>query len=81
MVVSIRSAHRLVLWNDFLKRFAFQLEQKRDLFSSWGGEGGIQKKDENKKRREGEDLQVLLLFIKKNKKNQQQKLENPLFQF
>lgn len=34
IVVSICSAHRLVLWNYFLKRFAFKLEQKRDFLSS-----------------------------------------------
>lgn len=45
IVVSIRSAHRLVLWNYFLKQFAFQLEQKRDLFSS-----GKKKKIDKKKK-------------------------------
>lgn len=76
ILVSIRSAHRLVLWNYFLKHFAFKLEQKRDLFSSWGEEcGEIDKKE---KGREVKDLQVPLLVIKKGKKSAAKSTKLPL---
>lgn len=77
IVVSIRSAPRLVLWNYFLKHFAFQLEQKRDLFSS-GGKKKNKNRQKEKKRREVKDLQVPSLFIKKKKINSKNCKKNPL---